>query len=189
MTDNTGEVVTQEARRSALVERIGAFADLLCSDPLPGVNGDVAYDLLRQAAAQISSDRLRLTSTRAQVDGGAEGLVERFYSSGKIEGRDWYFEIDERPADDRIAMKAVELAFERGGGTMPISDYDIRRAREIVTGERDEIAARDAEIARLQARVAELEAGLRKIAESNADTALRDLARSLAKTDGEGGAG
>lgn len=52
----------QQKRRYALIERISTFADGLCSDPLPGAQGDVAYDLLRQAAAQISSDRKALAS-------------------------------------------------------------------------------------------------------------------------------
>ncbi len=43
-------------RRLALIERISTFADMLSSDPIEGEKGDVAYDLLRQAAAQIASD-------------------------------------------------------------------------------------------------------------------------------------
>ncbi len=56
----------QNKRRIALIERLGTFADLLCSNPLPGDSGDVAYDLLRQAAAQISSDRLVLADLAAK---------------------------------------------------------------------------------------------------------------------------
>lgn len=56
ITPNAGIAETQQARRKALIERIGYFADSLCTDPLPGEVGDVAYDLLRQAAAQIASD-------------------------------------------------------------------------------------------------------------------------------------
>jgi len=69
MTDATPKtlspaVVTedQQRRRAALVERIGTIADLTCQTPLAGDLGDGAYDLLRQAAAQISSDGLRLAS-------------------------------------------------------------------------------------------------------------------------------
>lgn len=51
----------QARRRKALIERLGTFADLLCQEPLQGEHGDMAYDLLRQAAAQISSDQLRLS--------------------------------------------------------------------------------------------------------------------------------
>lgn len=52
----------QDKRRRALIERIGSFADLLSCEPIKGEKGDIAYELLRQAAAQISSDRLRLTA-------------------------------------------------------------------------------------------------------------------------------
>lgn len=52
--------LAQHARRGALVERLGTVADLLCENPLPGDIGDAAYGLLRQAAAQIASDRKRL---------------------------------------------------------------------------------------------------------------------------------
>jgi len=64
----------QDARRGALVERLGTFSDSLCQVPLQGVLGDVAYDLLRQAAAQIASDRqhiARLAHT-ARHDAGDE---------------------------------------------------------------------------------------------------------------------
>lgn len=50
----------QAKRRDALIERIGYIADLACSKPLQGELGDIAYDLLRQAAAQIASDKIRL---------------------------------------------------------------------------------------------------------------------------------
>ncbi|WP_240338948.1 hypothetical protein [Novosphingobium sp. BW1] len=64
--------IDQDKRREALIERIGAIADLACSKPLEGELGDIAYELLRQAAAQISSDRLRL---EAEVE-RQEGLVK-----------------------------------------------------------------------------------------------------------------
>ncbi len=55
-------------RRAALVERIGTIADLACGKPLEGELGDIAYDLLRQAAAQIASDRLRLAQPEPSAD-------------------------------------------------------------------------------------------------------------------------
>lgn len=61
-----------EARRVALIERLGTFGDLLSSDPLEGEKGDVAYDLIRQAAAQISSDRQRLAAL-SSAKRGEEG--------------------------------------------------------------------------------------------------------------------
>lgn len=56
----------QDRKREALIVRLGAFADLLCQEPLPGASGDVAYDLLRQAAAQIASDRQHIARHREQ---------------------------------------------------------------------------------------------------------------------------
>ena len=54
----------QDARRSALIERLSTTADLCCATPLAGDLGDVAYDLLRQAAAQIASDRQRIAALK-----------------------------------------------------------------------------------------------------------------------------
>jgi hypothetical protein len=70
MTEQTAKamdegVEAQDKRRLALIERMGTIADLACSKPLEGELGDVAYDLLREAAAQISSDRLRLAAMPA----------------------------------------------------------------------------------------------------------------------------
>lgn len=59
----TGSVrEAQDKRRAALIERLGAAADLACETPLPGDLGDVAYDLLREAAAQIASDRQHIAA-------------------------------------------------------------------------------------------------------------------------------
>ena len=52
----------QHKRRAALIERIGTIADMACDKPLQGELGDIAYDLLREAAAQIASDRKRLAT-------------------------------------------------------------------------------------------------------------------------------
>ena len=51
---------TLARRRAALINRIGTIADLAASKPLEGELGDIAYDLLRQAAAQMSSDHKAL---------------------------------------------------------------------------------------------------------------------------------
>ncbi|GEM_PF-4101182 len=67
-------VEAQDKRRTALIERISTIADLASEKPLQGELGDVAYDLLRQAAAQMSSDRLRiaaLQSGTAKITSGA----------------------------------------------------------------------------------------------------------------------
>lgn len=57
----------QAARRSALIERISTIADLSCAKPLQGELGDVAYDLLRQAAAQLSSDAMLIETQAAEI--------------------------------------------------------------------------------------------------------------------------
>lgn len=64
MTDHDARKA-QDKRRMALIERIGTIADMTAEKPLQGELGDIAYDLLRQAAAQISSDRKRLASLPA----------------------------------------------------------------------------------------------------------------------------
>lgn len=53
-------------RSVALETRLLEFADLCCEAPLEGAMGDVAYDLIRQAAAQIASDRKRIASCPAR---------------------------------------------------------------------------------------------------------------------------
>lgn len=58
----------QQARRAALVERLSTVADLTCASPLPGDLGDVVYDLLRQAAAQIASDRQHIATLTAKTE-------------------------------------------------------------------------------------------------------------------------
>lgn len=59
----TGSVrEAQDKRRGALIERLGTVADLACATPFPGDLGDVAYDLLREAAAQIASDRQHIAA-------------------------------------------------------------------------------------------------------------------------------
>lgn len=69
-----GEDLTaeQDKRRLALIERIGTAADLMDGKPLDGDLADVAYDLLRQAAAQLSSDRQRLATAPAPAAGDEE---------------------------------------------------------------------------------------------------------------------
>jgi len=67
---------THNDRRNALIERIGNIADLCCEQPLSGELGDVAYDLLRQAAAQISSDALQIGKLIALPDDAAGRMAE-----------------------------------------------------------------------------------------------------------------
>lgn len=69
------------------------------------------------------------------------------------------FEVDMRD-DDRnapqVLMRAAEMAYYRGGGTHPISDYDIRIAKLEITGEVDEIARLRRELAEAQAEIRRL---------------------------------
>lgn len=61
------------------------------------------------------------------------------------------------PCDRRapaVEQIAYELAWERGGQTIPLCSYDLDRAEEIVTGQKN----LRAENARLRQRIAELEA-------------------------------
>lgn len=80
----------QDRKREALIVRLGAFADLLCQEPLPGASGDVAYDLLRQAAAQIASDRQHIARHREQ---------ETREQSRNVGREDAWHEPSERPHD------------------------------------------------------------------------------------------
>lgn len=70
MTDITQSdlEVAKDKRREALIERISMIADLCCENPLEGECGDVAYDLLRQAAAQIGSDRQAIAAQSAEIE-------------------------------------------------------------------------------------------------------------------------
>lgn len=80
----------QQRRREALVERLLKVADLCCDNPLPGELGDVAYDLLREAAARIASDRLRFAriSTGENTEAAVAEAVERTTPSVSGEARE-----------------------------------------------------------------------------------------------------
>lgn len=70
----------QHKRRAALVERLGTVADLACKTPLVGELGDIAYDLLRQAAAQIASDKQQMVereSVLVNLRGHAHDVIEQ----------------------------------------------------------------------------------------------------------------
>lgn len=79
----------KDQRRAALIERIGTVADLACSKPLEGELGDVAYDLLRQAAAQIASDRKRISALAIPAPAfvePAEDALREARAAGRDEG-------------------------------------------------------------------------------------------------------
>lgn len=53
--------------------------------------------------------------------------------------------IRENPGVDHAVIKeAIAMARERGGGTIPVSGYDIKRAKEKLTGEADAITQAEA---------------------------------------------
>lgn len=77
MTDTDAPVEARRQRqRAALEERMLKAADLCCETPLPGPLGDFAYDLLKQGAAQIASDRriFARLATEASKDAEIERL-------------------------------------------------------------------------------------------------------------------
>lgn len=53
---------------------------------------------------------------------------------------------------------AIGMAKHRGGGTIPVSHYDIQHARDLIAGEESENARLRAEVRRLQAELAALRA-------------------------------
>lgn len=109
----------QQARRLALIERLGTVADLACQTPLTGELGDVAYDLLRQAAAQIASDRQQFAAASPKPT-----TVE---ASGMVPV--WQEALDAQEAECRALRSFVAdyiAAWEAGTGTV----YLIDRARE-----------------------------------------------------------
>ena len=74
------------------------------------------------------------------------------------------------PCDRRapaVEELAAELAWERGGCTMPVGSYDLDRAEEIVTGRK----SLRAENARLRSRIKELE---NELAQMKAKSVIRD---------------
>ncbi len=55
-----------------------------------------------------------------------------------------------------VLAKAAELAWDRAGGTHPLSSYDIDMAHEIITGEVNEIARLQRELATAHAMIRRL---------------------------------
>lgn len=73
---------------------------------------------------------------------------------------DHFFDGDDQHLDPVIKERALALALKRGGQTTPVSSYDIDYAREIVTGEVNEVA-------KLRERLTDAYNALRSIAEGN----------------------
>ena len=97
--------------------------------------------------------------------GSGEGRGSRFKPIFSWTGREisegggaFYFEPTYRNTDIAILQRAHFLAFDSGGGTMPIDHYYIDMAREQVTGEVNEIAKLRKENAVLRAEITALKA-------------------------------
>jgi len=60
-----------------------------------------------------------------------------------------------------VIALAISLACERGGSTIPVSSYDIQRARDQVAAEVSENATLQAELAAVKAELAALRATAR----------------------------
>lgn len=58
-----------------------------------------------------------------------------------MSGEEMAISVREHPdVDPAILELAISMARERGGCTMPVSDYDIRHARDRIAGEQSKIA-------------------------------------------------
>lgn len=57
-----------------------------------------------------------------------------------------------------LLRSAIALACERGGGTTPVSEYDIRHARDLAEGEKSENARLRSELRRARAEIVQLRA-------------------------------
>jgi hypothetical protein len=68
-----------------------------------------------------------------------------------------FFEPEHLNEDQRVLALALKLALDRGGQTTPVGHYDIDRAREIVTGEVNEIARLSGLLNAAEARVKALQ--------------------------------
>lgn len=72
------------------------------------------------------------------------------------DGRGFEVDLNDDHHPPAVLMRAAEMAYHRGGGTHPISDYDIRNAREEINGEVDEIARLRRELIEARAEIAAL---------------------------------
>lgn len=109
----------QQKRRAALVERLGMVADLACQTPSPGDLGDVAYDLLREAAAQIASDRLRFERLAASPPTHATDAASPATAAGSVGEVDltdgeWFYPEGDHSSDECrfSADEVIDYALE-----------------------------------------------------------------------------
>lgn len=68
-----------------------------------------------------------------------------------------FFDYEHENEPDDVRALAIKLAEDRGGQTVPVSDYDVCRAREIITGEVKEIDRLRRELAKAHAAIRALE--------------------------------
>jgi len=68
------------------------------------------------------------------------------------------FDLIDDHISPKVLMRAAEMAYHRGGGTHPISNYDIRIAREEITGEVNEVSHLQRELHKAQAEIRRLTA-------------------------------
>ena len=61
-----------------------------------------------------------------------------------------------------ILRLAISLASDRGGATVPVSEYDIRHARDMIAGEQSEISRLQSQIEALRRKIDAAEKALEK---------------------------
>ena len=111
----------------------------LAADAAPGLRPDGLSPCGSQAEP-LAAD---------QVSPGCVGHLLR-------DGRAFEVDLNDDHHSPGVLMRAAEMAYHRGGGTHPISDYDIRIAKEEITGEADEVAFLRRELRSAQAEIVRL---------------------------------
>ena len=113
-------------------KEIEAVADALGQDP---VLGSVCSD----GNSSIKDVALRLASTAVHAAAHARAEAVGVTVLDVVEDANHWFDCEHKNEPDEVRALAIKLAVDRGGQTCPVSDYDVVRAREIVTGEIKEI--------------------------------------------------
>ncbi|WDA37823.1 hypothetical protein [Sphingobium sp. YC-XJ3] len=110
-------------RRAALVERISTFADLLSSEPIEGEKGDIAYDLLRQAAAQIASDQRKAALPELQALGQEFEAGWRPYIGQEVRAASHI--VEKWPDWQDTRLWVVGIAKDRIGNQYPVDGINV----------------------------------------------------------------
>lgn len=74
------------------------------------------------------------------------------------DGREYEVELNDDDNGRKVLDRAAELAFHRGGSTLPISSYDIRCARQEISGEEDRVLKLERKLAAARAEIRKLKA-------------------------------